>query len=145
MKDDIIVYTDGACSGNPGKGGWAALIISQHDEEIISGSEKETTNNRMELMAVIKSLLKIKSNKVNIFTDSRYVKNGIEDWIHKWKQNGWMTANKQPVKNKDLWVELDKLRENKIINWQWVKGHSTNRYNNLVDEAARKAAQDQTN
>ncbi len=145
MKDDIIVYTDGACSGNPGKGGWAALIISQQDEEIISGSEKETTNNRMELMAVIKSLLKIKSNKINIFTDSKYVKNGIEDWIHKWKQNGWMTANKQPVKNKDLWVELDKLRENKIINWKWVKGHSTNRYNNLVDEAARKAAQDQTN
>ena len=142
MKDDIIVYTDGACSGNPGKGGWAALIISQQDEEIISGSEKETTNNRMELMAVIKSLLKIKSNKINIFTDSKYVKNGIEDWIHKWKQNGWMTANKQPVKNKDLWVELDKLRENKIINWKWVKGHSTNRYNNLVDEAARKAAQD---
>ena len=102
MKDDIIVYTDGACSGNPGKGGWAALIISQHDEEIISGSEKETTNNRMELMAVIKSLLKIKSNKINIFTDSKYVKNGIEDWIYKWKQNGWMTANKQPVKNKDL-------------------------------------------
>ena len=84
MKDDIIVYTDGACSGNPGKGGWAALIISQQDEEIISGSEKETTNNRMELMAVIKSLLKIKSNKINIFTDSKYVKNGIEDWIYKW-------------------------------------------------------------
>ena len=83
MKDDIIVYTDGACSGNPGKGGWAALIISQQDEEIISGSEKETTNNRMELMAVIKSLLKIKSNKISIFTDSKYVKNGIEDWIHK--------------------------------------------------------------
>ena len=108
MKDDIIVYTDGACSGNPGKGGWAALIISQQDEEIISGSEKETTNNRMELMAVIKSLLKIKSNKINIFTDSKYVKNGIEDWIYKWKQNGWMTAKKQPVKNKELWIELDK-------------------------------------
>ena len=142
MKDDIIVYTDGACSGNPGKGGWAALIISQQDEEIISGSEKETTNNRMELMAVIKSLLKIKSNKISIFTDSKYVKNGIEDWIHKWKQNGWMTANKQPVKNKDLWVQLDSLRENKNIKWQWVKGHSTDRYNNLVDEAAKKAAQD---
>ena len=142
MKDEIIVYTDGACSGNPGKGGWAALIIKQQDEQIISGSEKLTTNNRMELMAVIQSLMKIKSNKINIFTDSKYVKNGIEDWIHKWKKNGWITANKQPVKNKDLWVQLDNLRENKNIKWQWVKGHSTDRYNNLVDEAARKAAQD---
>jgi len=142
MKDEIIVYTDGACSGNPGKGGWAALIISQQDEQIISGSEELTTNNRMELMAVIQSLIKIKSNKINIFTDSKYVKNGIEDWIHKWKKNGWITANKQPVKNKDLWVQLDNLRENKNIKWQWVKGHSTDRYNNLVDEAARKAAQD---
>ena len=142
MKDDIIVYTDGACSGNPGKGGWAALIISQQDEQIISGSEELTTNNRMELMAVIQSLIKIKSNKINIFTDSKYVKNGIEEWIHKWKKNGWITANKQPVKNKDLWVQLDNLRENKNIKWQWVKGHSTDRYNNLADEAARKAAQD---
>jgi len=142
MKDEIIVYTDGACSGNPGKGGWAALIISQQDEQIISGSEELTTNNRMELMAVIQSLIKIKSNKINIFTDSKYVKNGIEEWIHKWKKNGWITANKQPVKNKDLWVQLDNLRENKNIKWQWVKGHSTDRYNNLVDEAARKAAQD---
>ena len=142
MKDEIIVYTDGACSGNPGKGGWAALIINQQDEQIISGSEKLTTNNRMELMAVIQSLIKIKSNKINIFTDSKYVQNGIEDWIHKWKKNGWITANKQPVKNKDLWVQLDNLRENKTIKWQWVKGHSTDRYNNLVDEAARKAAQD---
>ena len=142
MKDEIIVYTDGACSGNPGKGGWAALIISQQDEQIISGSEELTTNNRMELMAVIQSLIKIKSNKINIFTDSKYVKNGIEEWIHKWKKNGWITANKQPVKNKDLWVQLDNLRENKNIKWQWVKGHSTDRYNNLVDVAARKAAQD---
>ena len=142
MKDEIIVYTDGACSGNPGKGGWAALIINQQDEQIISGSEKLTTNNRMELMAVIQSLIKIKSNKINIFTDSKYVQNGIEDWIHKWKKNGWITANKQPVKNKDLWVQLDNLRKNKNIKWQWVKGHSTDRYNNLVDEAARKAAQD---
>ena len=142
MKDEIIVYTDGACSGNPGKGGWAALIINQQDEQIISGSEKLTTNNRMELMAVIQSLMKIKSNKINIFTDSKYVKNGIEDWIHKWKKNGWITANKPPVKNKDLWVQLDNLRENKNIKWQWVKGHSTDRYNNLLDEAARKAAQD---
>ena len=142
MKDEIIVYTDGACSGNPGKGGWAALIIDQQNEQIISGSEKLTTNNRMELMAVIQSLIKIKSDKINIFTDSKYVKNGIEDWIHKWKKNGWITTNKQPVKNKDLWVQLDNLRENKNIKWQWVKGHSTDRYNNLVDEAARKAAQD---
>src|SRR6056300_1075953 len=118
MKDEIIVYTDGACSGNPGKGGWAALIIEQQNEQIISGSEKLTTNNRMELMAVIQSLIKIKSDKINIFTDSKY------------------------VKNKDLWVQLDNLRENKNIKWQWVKGHSTDRYNNLVDEAARKAAQD---
>ena len=138
MKDEIIVYTDGACSGNPGKGGWAALIINQQDEQIIYGSEKLTTNNRMELMAVIQSLIKIKSNKINIFTDSKYVKNGIEDWIHKWKINGWITANKQPVKNKELWIRVDELNQFHDVSWSWVKGHSGNRENDIADMLANK-------
>ena len=139
MENVITIYTDGACSGNPGKGGWAAIIIAGNNEKIISGSELMTTNNRMELIAVIKALQPLQSQKINIFTDSKYVKDGIESWIKNWKKNGWITAAKQPVKNKDLWMELDDLVTDKNIDWQWVKGHSTNKYNNLVDEEARKA------
>ena len=139
MENVITIYTDGACSGNPGKGGWAAIIIAGNNEKIISGSELMTTNNRMELIAVIKALQPLQSQKINIFTDSKYVKDGIESWIKNWKKNGWTTAAKQPVKNKDLWMELDDLVKDKNIDWQWVKGHSTNKYNNLVDEEARKA------
>ena len=139
MENIITIYTDGACSGNPGKGGWAAIIIAGNNEKIISGSELMTTNNRMELIAVIKALQPLQSQKINIFTDSKYVKDGIESWIKNWKKNGWITAAKQPVKNKDLWMELDDLVTDKNIDWQWVKGHSTNKYNNLVDEEARKA------
>ena len=139
MENIITIYTDGACSGNPGKGGWAAIIIAGNNEKIISGSELMTTNNRMELIAVIKALQTLQSQKINIFTDSKYVKDGIESWIKNWKKNGWITAAKQPVKNKDLWMELDDLVKDKNIDWQWVKGHSTNKYNNLVDEEARKA------
>ena len=139
MENVITIYTDGACSGNPGKGGWAAIIIEGNNEKIISGSEPMTTNNRMELIAVIKALQPLQSQKINIFTDSKYVKDGIESWIKNWKKNGWITAAKQPVKNKDLWMELDDLVKDKNIDWQWVKGHSTNKYNNLVDEEARKA------
>ena len=139
MENVITIYTDGACSGNPGKGGWAAIIIAGNNEKIISGSELMTTNNRMELIAVIKALQPLQSQKINIFTDSKYVKDGIESCIKNWKKNGWTTAAKQPVKNKDLWMELDDLVTDKNIDWQWVKGHSTNKYNNLVDEEARKA------
>ena len=135
------IYTDGACTGNPGPGGWGAVIFDQDDKQKnISGSEKNTTNNRMELLAAIMSLKKIKSNsEVVIFTDSTYVKNGITEWMKNWKKNGWKNSNKKPVKNKDLWVKLDKLCEANNVSWKWVKGHSTNEFNNLADELATKA------
>jgi len=135
------IYTDGACTGNPGPGGWGAVIFDQDDKQKnISGSEKNTTNNRMELLAAIMSLKKIKANsKVVIFTDSTYVKNGITEWMKNWKKNGWKNSNKKPVKNKDLWVKLDKLCEANSVSWKWVKGHSTNEFNNLADELATKA------
>ena len=135
------IYTDGACSGNPGPGGWGAVIFDQDDKQKnISGSEKNTTNNRMELLAAIMSLKKIKSNsEVVIFTDSTYVKNGITEWMKNWKKNGWKNSNKKPVKNKDLWVKLDKLCESNSVSWKWVKGHSYNEFNNLADELATKA------
>ena len=135
------IYTDGACSGNPGPGGWGAVIFDQDDKQKnISGSEKNTTNNRMELLAAIMSLKKIKTNsEVVIFTDSIYVKNGITEWMKNWKKNGWKNSSKKPVKNKDLWVKLDKLCEANRVSWKWVKGHSTNEFNNLADELATKA------
>ena len=135
------IYTDGACSGNPGPGGWGAVIFDQDNKQKnISGSEKNTTNNRMELLAAIMSLKKIKTNsEVVIFTDSTYVKNGITEWMKNWKKNGWKNSNKKPVKNKDLWVKLDKLCEANSVSWKWVKGHSTNEFNNLADELATKA------
>lgn len=135
------IYTDGACSGNPGPGGWGAVILDQDDKQKnISGSEKNTTNNRMELLAAIMSLKKIKSNsEVIIFTDSTYVKNGITEWMKNWKKNGWKNSSKKPVKNKDLWEKLDKLCEANSVSWKWVKGHSTNEFNNLADELATKA------
>ena len=135
------IYTDGACSGNPGPGGWGAVILDQDDKQKnISGSEKNTTNNRMELLAAIMSLKKIKINsEVVIFTDSTYVKNGITEWMKNWKKNGWKNSNKKPVKNKDLWEKLDKLCEANSVSWKWVKGHSTNEFNNLADELATKA------
>ena len=139
MKKKITIYTDGACSGNPGKGGWAAVIVEDKNEKTISGSEPLTTNNRMELSAVINALREVGSAELDIYTDSKYVKNGIESWIKNWKINGWMTAAKQPVKNKDLWLELDTLVSEKVIGWKWVKGHSNDHYNTIVDEAARKA------
>ena len=135
------IYTDGACSGNPGPGGWGAVIFDQDNKQKnISGSEKNTTNNRMELLAAIMSLKKIKINsEVVIFTDSIYVKNGITEWMKNWKKNGWKNSSKKPVKNKDLWVKLDKLCEANRVSWKWVKGHSTNEFNNLADELATKA------
>ena len=135
------IYTDGACSGNPGPGGWGAVIFDQDNKQKnISGSEKNTTNNRMELLAAIMSLKKIKSNsEVIIFTDSTYVKNGITEWMKNWKKNGWKNSSKKPVKNKDLWVKLDKLCEANSVSWKWVKGHSSNEFNNLADELATKA------
>ena len=138
---ETIVYTDGSCLGNPGKGGWAAVIIKNNQEEIIFGSEKNSTNNRMELTAAINALLKTKeSEKIKIYTDSKYLKDGIEKWINNWKKNDWKNANKKDVKNKDLWTKLDNLISKKQISWEWVKAHSINEYNNKVDILARKAA-----
>ena len=131
------IYTDGACSGNPGKGGWAAIIIEGENQSNISGSENNTTNNRMELMAPIMALKKIKSkSEITIYTDSRYVKDGITEWIKKWKLNNWKSSNKKPVKNKDLWVKLDNHCQKHNVSWKWVKAHASNKLNNLVDELA---------
>ncbi len=118
--NEVIIYTDGSCLGNPGKGGWAAVIINDGKEDIIFGSEKESTNNRMELTAAINALLKIKQDKkIKIYTDSKYVKDGIEKWINNWKLNNWKNSNKKDVKNKDLWTKLDNLISKKEITWNW--------------------------
>ena len=137
----IKIYTDGSCLENPGNGGWAAIIIDDGKKTQIKGSKKNTTNNQMELLAPIEALKKIpKGSKVEIFTDSKYVKSGITEWIHNWKKNGWITANKQKVKNKELWTELDLLTNEFEIKWIWVKAHSTDKLNNDVDLIAREAA-----
>ena len=137
----IKVYTDGSCLVNPGKGGWAAIIINNNEKTEIKGSKENTTNNQMELTAPIMALKKIpKGSKIQIFTDSKYVKSGITEWIHKWKKNGWKTADKKDVKNKDLWKELDKLSSTFYIEWIWVKAHSTDALNNEVDLLARSSA-----
>jgi len=137
------IYTDGACSGNPGSGGWGAVILDQDKKQNnISGNEKNTTNNRMELMAPIMALKKIKpKSEVTIFTDSTYVKNGITEWIKKWEKNDWKNANKKPVKNKDLWIKLNDLCKKNKIDWKWIKGHSNNEYNDLADDLATRAIQ----
>ena len=137
----IRIYTDGSCIGNPGKGGWAAIIINGDKKIQIKGSKKNTTNNQMELLATIKALKQIsKGKKVQIFTDSKYVKSGITEWIHNWKKNGWKTVNKKEVKNRELWIELDDLSNTFEIKWTWVKAHSTDKLNNEVDLIAREAA-----
>ena len=138
----IKIYTDGSCLNNPGNGGWAA-IINDNDQIIkISGGEKNTTNNKMELMAPINALKKIdKDKKVEIYTDSKYVKLGITEWIHKWTKNNWQTSKKEDVKNKELWIELFELTKSFEINWIWVKAHSGNLLNEEVDSLAKQAAE----
>ena len=137
MSDKIIIYTDGACSGNPGRGGWGAVLINESNEIYLSGYDKMTTNNKMELTAAIEALksIKIKSN-IELYTDSQYVKNGINLWIVNWKKNGWKTASKKPVANKDLWIKLDECTEKHAVIWFWVKGHAGNQYNEMADELA---------
>ena len=137
----IRIYTDGSCIGNPGKGGWAAIILNGEKKTEIKGSKKDTTNNQMELLAPIKALKEIpKGSKVEIFTDSKYVKSGITEWIHNWKKNGWKTTNKKDVSNKELWTELDLLNSEFEISWNWVKAHSTDKLNIEVDLLAKNAA-----
>jgi ribonuclease HI len=137
----IEIYTDGSCLENPGNGGWAAIINDDGKIEKISGSEKHTTNNRMELMAPIAALSKItKKKKVQIFTDSQYVKMGITNWIHNWIKNNWQTSKKEDVKNKDLWSNLYKLTQFHDVEWHWVKAHAGNTLNEEVDALAKVAA-----
>ena len=135
----INIYTDGACKGNPGDGGWGALIIDGDAKNEIFGGEADTTNNRMEIMAVIMALKTLNTeSKITIYTDSTYVQKGISEWIDKWKINGWRTSNKKDVKKKDLWIELDSLTSKFIINWTWIKGHSGHPENDRADYLANK-------
>ena len=141
-SNKLEIYTDGACLGNPGPGGWAALIIDNNQERILSGNNEMTTNNRMELLAVIKALESINHHlEITIYTDSKYVINGITSWIKKWKTNDWKNSSKTPVKNIDLWKILDVNSQKQNIKWVWVKGHSGNTYNDKVDEIARNQAE----
>lgn len=137
MNKEIEVYTDGACSGNPGPGGWGATIKLEEETVEIYGGENNTTNNRMELKAVISALAYLKKKRdIILFTDSKYVMKGIQEWIKKWKTNNWKTSQKKTVKNKDLWVELDSLTNKHSIQWEWVKGHSGNYGNEIADRLA---------
>jgi ribonuclease HI len=138
----IKIYTDGSCLKNPGNGGWAAIINIDNEIKKISGSVKDTTNNKMELMAPIKALQEIKEQQlIEIYTDSQYVKLGITDWIHKWIKNDWRNSKKEPVKNKELWIELYDLTKSHEIKWIWVKAHAGNVLNEEVDLLAKKAAE----
>ena len=137
----IKIYTDGSCLSNPGNGGWAAIINVNGEIKKISGNEKNTTNNRMELMAPINALKNINSrDPIEIFTDSKYVKNGITEWINTWVLNNWKTSKKENVKNKDLWLELHKLNQSLNIKWNWIKAHAGDPLNEEVDMLAKKAA-----
>ena len=138
----ITIYTDGSCLNNPGNGGWAAIININDDVKKISGSVKDTTNNKMELMAPIKALQEIKEKQpIEIYTDSQYVRLGITDWVHKWIKNNWQTSKKEPVKNKELWIQLYDLNKSHEIKWIWVKAHSGNIINEEVDLLAKQAAE----
>ena len=137
----IKIYTDGSCLENPGNGGWAAIIFMNNEKIIISGCKKNTTNNQMELMAAIKALVLFKKKqKIKIYTDSNYVKEGITNWIKIWEKNNWKTASKKKVKNVELWIKLSTLSNFHDIEWKWVKAHSGDPMNSLADKLARKAA-----
>lgn len=139
MVDTVVIYTDGACKGNPGPGGWGAFLSWGGHERELFGGEKATTNNRMELTAVIESLAALKRrSKVSVYTDSEYVRNGITSWIHSWKARGWRTADRKPVKNVDLWQRLDSLVALHELQWHWVKGHAGDPGNERADELANR-------
>jgi ribonuclease HI len=134
----VVIYTDGACSGNPGPGGWGAILMFGDKRKELSGGELATTNNRMELMAAIQALEALnRPCDIELHTDSQYVQKGIHEWIHGWKRRGWMTADKKPVKNDDLWKRLDAARLRHKVDWRWVKGHAGHEHNERADELAR--------
>lgn len=141
---DLFVYTDGACSGNPGPGGWGALMIARDGNKVVKerelcGGEAHTTNNRMELLGAIHALEALeRPSKLTIITDSAYVKNGVTTWIHGWKRNGWRTSNKKPVKNVELWKRIDEAQARHDVKWEWVKGHAGHPENERADELARR-------
>ena len=139
----IVIYTDGACKGNPGPGGWGAVLRSGDHEKQIHGGEKLTTNNRMEISAVIFALRSLKQRStVELWTDSQYVQKGVTEWLEGWKKRGWKTASKDPVKNADLWQELDALLPDHAISWHWVRGHNGHPGNELADQLANKGVED---
>ncbi len=134
----ITIYTDGACSGNPGVGGWGAILIYKDNKKELYGGNLHTTNNKMELTAVIEALKSLKKEcEIDLYTDSKYVKDGITEWLYNWKKNNWKNSQKKDVLNKELWQELDNLQSSHKINWYWVKGHADNELNNRADELAR--------
>lgn len=138
----INIYTDGSCLGNPGPGGWAALLHYNGHEKLITGADPSTTNNRMELTAVIKALACLRQRcDIQLFTDSKYVMDGATRWLNNWRRNGWRTSQKKAVKNADLWQQLDQLAEKHNIQWHWVKAHAGHEFNERVDEAARQQAE----
>ncbi len=140
MRNHVEIFTDGACRGNPGPGGWGVLLRFNNVEKTLKGSEKETTNNRMELQAAISALETLtRPCKIILTTDSRYVMDGIQQWLPGWKQRGWRTSGKKPVKNEDLWRKLDELVNGHEIEWRWVRGHSGHPENELVDQLANQA------
>lgn len=140
LADKVIIYSDGGSKPNPGPGGWAALLIYGEHQREISGGERSTTNNRMELMAAIEALNALtRPCEVDFFTDSQYVKKGISEWISKWQRNGWLTADKKPVLNQDLWQRLYELTQIHTIHWKWTRGHAGNPYNERVDQLATQA------
>jgi len=139
MNDEVEIYTDGACRGNPGPGGWGVLLRSQGKEKTLHGGEANTTNNRMELMAAIQGLESLgPSCKVKLTTDSQYVKNGITQWVQNWKKRGWKTADRKPVKNQDLWVRLDSIVAKHNVDWHWVRGHTGHVENEMADKLANQ-------
>ncbi len=138
-RPEVVIFTDGACSGNPGPGGWGAILVAGVHRKELNGGEAETTNNRMELLAAISALEALKGpSNVVLWTDSNYVKDGISKWIHGWKRNGWKTADKKSVKNTELWQRLDAARLKHQIEWKWVKGHAGHAENERADELARE-------
>ena len=143
VQRSVDIYADGACKGNPGRGGWGVILLCNENRKELYGGEAQTTNNRMELTAVIEALLALKqASKVRVYTDSQYVQKGISEWIHNWKRRGWLTADKKPVKNADLWRRLDDVASGHEVEWHWVKGHAGHPENERADALANRGIEE---